>query len=233
MATTTPPLTPEQQARVDAVCEHSYEIADRIGAHFTAEYERLLKDNPDAVHDKRYGYADKEGVVNFERGPIKYAINARKHMQLKLRYLPFLKDIRSAFDIGVGSGQMFQLLRDALGVGVTGIDSPEAEGAFLYEAFRKALSIVNDVGMFNVTAGVDVPIPRGAAVLCLWPIFDRGWTIDEHIWFVDMCRRRGAERVIWRFNTINASEAILSLYRERTNAVAPRDKDPGFLVVPL
>jgi len=230
---TEPSLTPERQARIDAVCEHSYEIADRIGAHFTAEYERLMQDDPAAIHDRRYGFTDKEGVVNFERAPIKYAINARKHMQLKLRYLPFLEDVRSAFDIGVGSGQMLQLLRDVLGIAVTGIDSPEAEGAFLYEAFRKELCMVNDVRMFNLTAGVDVPIPHGTAVLCLWPIFDRGWTVDEHAWFMDMCRRRGAERVIWRFNTINASEAILSFYRERMNAVAPRAKDPGFLIVPL
>jgi len=230
---TIPSLTPEQQARADKICERHYAMADQIGAQFTTEYGRLLRDDPGAVYDKRRGYVDKEGIVNFERGPIKYAVNARKHMTLKLRYLPYLTDLRSAFDIGVGTGQMFQLLRDALGVSVTGIDAPDAEGAFLYEAFRKELGIENDVAMFNVRARVDVPIPRGAAVLCLWPIFDRGWTVDEHAWFMEMCKSHGAERVVWRFNTLNASDAILNFYRDTVGAVSPRANDPGFLIAPL
>ncbi|HTT97778.1 MAG TPA: hypothetical protein VMF58_06980 [Rhizomicrobium sp.] len=231
--TAPPTLTPDQLARIDAVCERHYAIADGIGARFTAAYERLLRDDPAAVHDRRRGYVDKDGAVNFKSAPVKYAIDARTHMSLKMRYLPYLKDSAAAFDIGVGTGQMFQLLRDALGIPVTGIDSPGAEGALLYEAFRDALGIPNDVASFDVTAGVDVPVPRGATVLCLWPIFDRGWRVDEHAWFMDMCRRRGAERVIWRFNMLNAPEAILNFYRDRIGASAPRDADPGFLIAPL
>jgi hypothetical protein len=152
------------------------------------------------VHDKRRGYIGKDGVVNFERAPIKYAVHAGSHTRLKLRYLPFLRDLRVAFDIGVGPAQMFLLLRDSLGITVTGIDAPAAEGA---------------------------------SVLALWPIFDRGRGVEEHAWFMDMCARRGAERVVWRFNRLSASEPILAFYREKMHATAPRQNDPGFLIVPV
>jgi len=233
MSVNIPTLSPEQTDRARAVCEHVYEISDRIAARFMADFERLQQDDPEAIGDKRWGFTEQTGAVNFERGPIKYALHARKHMPLKLRYLPYLTDIRRAFDIGVGTAQMFMLLRDALRIEVSGLDAPEAEGSLIYKEFREALGITGDVGMFKVAAGVDVPIPADSAVLALWPVFDRGWGMEEHAWFMDMCARRGAERVVWRFNMLNAPEPILTFYRERMGAVAPRENDPGFLIVRL
>jgi hypothetical protein len=229
-STASPSLSPEQQQRAAAVCERMYELSDRIAARFVAAFERL---DPEAIKDARWGFTEQTGKVNFERGPIKYVLHARKHMPLKLRYLPYLKDVRCAFDIGVGTAQMFMLLRDALGIEVSGLDTSEAEGAFIYKEVRAALGIENDVAMFKVVAGTDVPIPPDSAVLALWPIFDRGWGVEEHAWFMDMCARQGAERVIWRFNMVNAAEPILTFYREKMNAAAPRENDPGFLIVPL
>jgi hypothetical protein len=233
MRADTPDLSPEQADRVKSVCERLYEISDRVAARLLAEFERLQRDDPAAIDDKRWGFTEPSGAVNFERGPTKYVLHAREHMPLKLPYLPYLKSARRAFDIGVGTAQMFMLLREALDIEVSGLDAPEAEGSFIYKEFREALGITDDVVMFEVVAGVDVPIPSGAAVLALWPIFDRGWSIDEHAWFMDMCARHGAERVVWRFNMLNAPEPILAFYREKMGAVAPRENDPGFLIVPL
>jgi hypothetical protein len=229
----TPVLSPEENERVSVVCERYYAAADRIAARVRSEFERLSRKDPGAIADTRHGYIDKEGTVDFDRAPVKYAIHARKHMAQKLRYLPYLKDLRLAFDIGVGPAQMFLLLRDALRVEMRGIDAPEAEGAFLYEAFWREFAIADDIAPFTVKAGIDVPIPKGAAVLALWPIFDRGWGIDEHAWFTAMCARHGAERVVWRFNMLNAAESILDFYRERQGTETPRENDPGFLVVRL
>ncbi len=229
----TPILSPEQIDRAKTVCERIYEISDRLAARFVADFERLQQDDPAAIGDRRWGFLEQTGAVNFERGPIKYVLHARRHMPLKLRYLPYLKTIGRAFDIGVGTAQMFMLLRGALDVKVSGLDAPEAAGAFIYKEFRDALGIADDVEMFTVVAGVDVPIPSGTAVLALWPVFDAGWGIDEHAWFMDMCARRGAERVVWRFNMVNAPEPVLAFYREKMGAIAPRENDPGFLVVPL
>lgn len=231
MSAALPTLSSEQIERANAVCARFYEISDRIGVRFATEFDRLMRDDPKAIHDKRWGFTDPTGAVSFERGPIKYALHARKHMLLKLTYLPYLKDFLCAFDVGVGTGQTFMLLRDALNIEVTGLDAPDAEGAFIYRDFRRALRIADDVTLAHVVAHKDVPIPAGSSVLCMWSIFDRGWGIEEHAWFVDMCRRRGAERLVWRFNMLNAPERILAFYRQEMGATAPRENDPGFLIV--
>lgn len=231
MSASEPILSSEEVERVNAVCSRVYEISDRIAARFTAEFERLTRDDPEAIADKRWGFTDQSGTVNFERGPIKYAVHARRHMRLKLHYLPYLKTFRRAFDVGVGTGQIFVLLRDALNIEVTGLDAADAEGAFIYRDFRQALGIADAVQLTHVAAHKDVPIPAGASVLCLWPVFDRGWGVEEHAWFVDLCRRRGAEQLVWRFNMRNAPEPILAFYRQEMGATAPRENDPGFLIV--
>jgi hypothetical protein len=231
MTTEAPTLSAEQIERANAVCERNFEIADRLATRYVADFERLQRDNPAEIADKRWGFTEQTGAVNFDRGAIKYVLHARKHMPLKLRYLPYLKNVRRAFDIGVGTAQMFMLLRQALGIEVSGLDSPEGEGAFIYKDFREELGIVNDVLMFKVVAGIDVPIPAGSTVLALWSVFDRGWGIDEHKWFMEMCARKGAESIVWRFNMLNAPEPILAFYRERFKAFVPNAKDPGFLIV--
>jgi hypothetical protein len=221
------------QGRVDDVVARLYEVSARIGAEFVSKFEAFKVEDPAAIYDRRWGYVDKTGTVNFSRAPIKYALEAELHMSQKLRYLEFFQDVTSAFDIGVGAGQLLLLLRDAFGIPVTGIDAPDAKGAFLYRAFREALVIEDQVQMFEVVAGVDVPIPDGVdAVLCFYPIFDRGWGVEEHDWFVQMCRRHYAKKIYWRFLTQHLNPDIFKFY-QGLGARCPRIRGFGFMILDL
>jgi len=226
-------MSTEHVQGIDAVVARLHDVGDRIGARFTAEFERMkAADSPD-IFDRRWGFVDKTGTVNFDRAPIKYAVHGRKHLKLKLRYLPHFVGLKSAYDIGVGSGQMYMLLRDAFNVAMTGLDATDVSGSYLYREFRRELGIEKHVDLREIQAGTDIRIPQNVeAILALWSVFDRGWGRAEHDWFVNLCRAKGAKRLIWRFNMAEIQEETLSYY-ERAGAHYPWPNDRGFCFLEL
>jgi len=226
-------VSEELDQKIEAVVSRLNEVSDRIAARFTTEFSRMKTEGSPELFDPRWGFVDKTGAVTFEVAPIKYAVHGRRHLKLKLRYLPLFSDLKSAYDIGVGSGQMFMLLRDALGIRTRGLDAENVKGAYLYREFRRELGIDDAVDLFEIRLGSAIPIPQGVdAVLALWPTFDRGWGPSDHDWFVNLCRSRGAKRLVWRFNMGAVVPETLSFY-EQAGAEYPWPQDRGFLFLTL
>ncbi len=219
------------QSTVDRINE----VGARVEKAFVSEFERLKAEGSAQGFDIRFGFANGLGKLDTDRTAIKFVLRSNHFVTQKVRYLPYFKDVTSAFDIGVGPGHLFVLLQDVMGISVRGVDVANGPGEFLYRTLWQELGIADRVSIFAVRAGVDVPIPENTqAVLAFGPVFEKSWGEKEHSWFVEMCRSHGAQRLYWHFNKRDNFEEIVGYYR-KWGAEFPREhlRDPGFCILRL
>jgi hypothetical protein len=188
------------------------------------------------------GFASEAGELGLNDGPspaapIKYVLSPKEHVRRIYQYLPFLSVLerKTAFEIGVGPGYLFTLLKELYFVNMIGIDVG-IEEQLVYKEVRRRLGIDGTVFEHRVESGKDIPIPDGAeAVLGFWPMYDRGWRVDDHKWFINHCARklRGLRLVALRFNKggYRGSPAIREFYESR--GVFPLGKERDLCLLHL
>jgi hypothetical protein len=224
------------ETRVRPVVDRLIAAGDKVGTSLLAEFEQLrAAGSPDAT-SRRLGFANESGALSpdgsrWPSAPIKYALDVREHVPKYVPYLRYFTDVRSAFDIGVGPAFLFTLLRDGMGIRMSGVDI-ELEQRGVYAALRRELSVC-DVWEHEVRADVEPPIPRGTeAVVAFWSTFDRGWSRHEHRQFVRMCRRNGVRTIFWRFNSGQPVPEVRQFYRQ-LGARFPMKEDKRFAIIPI
>jgi hypothetical protein len=171
----------------------------------------------------------------FHSTPIKYAIDPPRFLRRFREYLPWLAGIGSLFEIGVGPGFLFHILRTAYGAQITGVDV-DFSREWVYRDFRRALMIDHLVAERPVVSGEAIPIPPGAeAVIGFFTVFNEHWGVSDHQWFLDECAAKlsGKRLVILRFNPKGFDDApeVRTWYRLRGDF--PLASDPNFCIVSL
>jgi hypothetical protein len=162
--------------------------------------------------------------------PLGEAMEPLNHFQRFYKYLPYFAGVEHVFEIGVGTGSLFTLLEDVVGIRVDGVDA-KSEKATVRSEFRRALAIDQRVVDHRIVAWEPLPFPDGVeCVAAFWATFNKDWGVDEHAWFLEECRRRlvGARLVMLRFKP----GAELDSYLRRF-AVRPLVYDTHFRIIAL
>lgn len=190
---------------------------DRVAGRFRTHFDALLAAGSPDIRDRHLGFAGPNGELGpnntpWPAAPFKYAIDVRAWVERHSNYLPFFAGVTSAFELGVGPGILFTLLKDALGIRISGIDV-DVDRLAVFRAMRDELGISSLVSEHCVTAYRDIPIPAGTdAVVAFWTMFDLEWGVSEHRWFVDHCRAKEARRLFFRFNKTTPSDDVRAFY---------------------
>jgi hypothetical protein len=242
-------------AKFDACAERLIQAGERVGERLQAEFELLrAMYDPEAL-SPRLGFARTaltpgapllaEDGSRWPAAPVKYAIEARRSVEMWREFLPFLGGIEAAFEIGVGPGYLFRLMMDLYGTQMTGCDVEINELA-VYDAIRSELGIRHLVQEHFVAKRVSTPVTPGAeAVLAFALVFDKGfdasgarwlWSVEDHEWFLhDLASQtRGRRRLICRFNKRwlkNDNRDVVLFYRRV--GIQPLRTDKRFFIVDL
>jgi hypothetical protein len=194
---------------IESVEQRMYSAAAEVAAVLQAKFESLKTIGSPEARSIGLGFASSTGQLGpddgpFPAAPIKFVLFPQHHVRKFRPYLPYLAELRGklAFEIGVGPGYLFLLLKEVFGVNLVGIDVG-IEEQLVYRELRRRLRIDDAVFEHRVEAEKDIPIPDGAeAVLAFWPVYERHWSLKEHKWFLDHCasKLRGRRLVALRFN---------------------------------
>lgn len=238
------------------VAEELISAGERVGERLAAEFERLRAlGDPEAL-SSRLGFAStvegsdtpmlSEDGSRWPAAPVKYAIEARRNVEMWKEFLPYLQGFSAIFEIGVGPGYLFRLLMDLFGTRMTGCDI-ELDQRGVYDAIREELGIKPLVREHFVARRVSTPITPGAeAVIAFALVFDYGfrpedysrwlWTVEDHEWFLrDIARQlTGRRQLICRFNKRwpkSENREVVHFYRRI--GIQPIAGDKRFFMVDL
>jgi hypothetical protein len=217
-------------APIDMAEETIRRAAERIRPELEPEYLRRS-----LLVAATKGLDEAQAKAVFHSTPIKYAIDPPRFLYRFRQYLPWLAGIPSYFEIGVGPGFLFHILRTVLGAEITGVDV-DFSREWVYREFRRALEIDHLVTELPVISGQPIPIPAGAqAVIGFFTVFNERWGVSDHQWFLDECAAKlsGKRLVILRFNPKGFDDApeVRDWYRRRGDF--PLASDPSFCIVSL
>lgn len=204
------------------------DLSSQISRALSAQY--LLRSQAAAA---RNGSSGVDQALIYKRMPIKYARDPTRFVRRFQQFIPYLVGLESFFEIGVGPGFLFKIIKDILGKRITGVDIRCSEED-VYREFRKALGIDKLVSEHAVTAGRPLPVPPGTeAVIAFYTVFNEHWTEADHEGFLQDCSHKltGRKLVILRFNPrgFEDNEPVRRLYERRGSF--PLRSEPNFCVV--
>jgi hypothetical protein len=213
---------------IEELEQHVFELSSRVSDALT---QRYIRKSQSIAARNDAPEVDQEEVLR--RMPIKYARDPERYVKRFLQYVPYLIGIESFFEIGVGPGFLFKIIKDVLGKRISGVDIRCREED-VYREFRQGLGIEDLVSEHAVTAGHPLPIPAGTeAVIAFFTVFNEHWTQADHEWFLDDCSSKltGRRLVMLRFNPrgFEDNEAVRRLYARR--GTFPLRPDPNFCIV--
>jgi hypothetical protein len=188
----------------------------------------------------RLGFSDRNGNLGEDgaahpAAPVKFLARAPEFIHKDASYLPFFEGLKQVFEIGVGTGYLFAMLRNILKVEMWGVDV-DLDKSTVFDEMRRELGIADRVFEHRVTRRVPLPIPPGTeAVTAFRATFHQGWSVADHEWFLADCREKltGARRAILFFNSrpLNENPAVVALYRRIGEM--PLAKNDAFFIVQL
>ncbi len=224
-------------------------ITKRIITHAAPVYDALMEifherrnaGDPSAL-DFNLGVANARGELGSDGGPqaaapIKYVRYPKFHVQKNhcfLEHMSFLSG-KKVYEIGVGPGYLFLLLKELVGCKIYGCDI-DVETMEVYRRIRNSLGIQELVREHRITYNQDLGIESNTeAVIAFWTVFCKKWDVAEHEWFLNECRRQlvGEKVVILRFNNEGyLDRPSVKDYYDRISE-QPLIDDPNFRVVRL
>ena len=166
----------------DQVQQYLIEAAGQVKARIEAEYEQLLRTDP-------------EQAADFQRRLTpewqdKYLDRASDHIVKWAELLPHLTGFRHGYEIGVGPGSLFRLLTDLKGVTMRGCDT-DPEEAIVFRELRKQIGIDTLVDAHPVQRREPIPFRDGTdALLGFYTTFSRKFSVADWEWLFDFCRER-------------------------------------------
>jgi hypothetical protein len=202
--------------------------SERVLQRLTAEFQALKSSQSSLASSFAFGFANSQGRLGPDGGPhpaapVKYLIHARGHVKKFYPFLPYLSGPKRVFEIGVGPGHLFKILRDCFDVDVYGCDI-EFDKTIVYREIRRELGIADRVLEYAVRAYSEIPIPTDCeGLFAFWTAFNTSWGVNEHHWFLDFCKERlvGPKLVALRFNRAGFTDKpeVIDFYEK--NAVVP------------
>lgn len=194
-----------QLDRLTAIEPRLRAAAALVAAELTKQFEDAAAANSAEIYSRRLGFASENGELaadgaRWPTAPIKYVLDVDHHLGNIRPIIPHFSGVRSAFEIGVGPGYLMRWLIDAYGMEITGCDV-ELEERGVYRALRRELQVADRVCEHWVRKGEDLPIPKGTeAVIAFSPVYDQGWTPDDHLRFFRLLASHGVDRLYLRLN---------------------------------
>lgn len=239
----------------DAVAPGLIAAGERVAERLTAEFELLRACYDPEALSPRLGFARSvitpdssllaEDGSRWPSAPVKYAIEARRNVEMWREFLPYLRGIEAAFEIGVGPGYLFRLMMDLYGTRMTGCDVEIAQCG-VYDTIRAALGVKHLVAEHFVAKRLSTPVTPGAEVVMAFAlVFDYGfhpdgtrwlWTVEDHEWFLNDLAKQvtGRRQFICRFNKRwpkSENREVINFYRRI--GVQPIREDKRFFIVDL
>lgn len=210
--------------------------AQEVDAQLRAEFERLMRTDPQAAMSPALGFANHRG----ELGPdgfapsamMKYVADAESYIRRFYAFLPFFAGLEKVYELGVGPGYLLLMLREVLGIDARGCDIGLADKAVFREV-RRALGLEPHVEEFAVRASFPLPVEPGTQAICaFYTVFNDNWGVAEHQWFLEECRRvlSGPKLVILRLNPHGFTDRpeVFDFYHARADFPLP---DEGFCIL--
>ncbi len=180
------PARPEDLRAIDTEFERVerglLEAAEKVRSRIEAHYERLWSEDP-----KR---AERFWLRLTPEWKDKYLDRAQGHIRKWKQFMPHLDGFASAYEIGVGPGSLFALLRELKGVAMRGCDTDPDE-TVVFRELRREIGIADLVDNHAVRRRQPLPLPEGAeAVLGFYTTFSRKFSVEDWQWLLDFCRER-------------------------------------------
>lgn len=210
-------------------------VGHEVRDEFNERFKAAVKAEDPIAYSFELGFGNRPediGPQGFDpKAPIKFAFKAPEHVGVVKRYLPFFRDVRSAYEIGVGAGYLLRGLIDVYDMDARGCDV-QIKTRGVYREIRKRLGITDRVEEQKVVSHVPIRLPANTeAVICFLPVFDRDWSLDEYQWFHDELRRLRVSTVFWR---LNRNEPAVRDYLTSIGGAFPVKEDANrFCIVPL
>lgn len=166
----------------DHVQQYLIDAAGQVKIRIEAEYEQLLRTDPERAADFRRRLTPE--------WKDKYLDRASDHIVKWAELLPHLTGFRRGYEIGVGPGSLFRLLTDLKCVTMRGCDTDPDE-AIVFRELRKQIGIDALVDAHPVQRREPMPLREGTdALLGFYTTFSRKFSIADWEWLFDFCRER-------------------------------------------
>lgn len=238
-------MEPTVSSELDALIDELTSTADIAAKSLMQRFEELkARGDFDRLLDFSEGFANGkkqmgEGGRPCPGAPIKYAIYPRRHAEKFLPYIPYFEPFRGSrlYEIGVGPGYLFEILRRGLGIDMLGCDI-RVEQEQVYKSLRTLFGITRLVEEQGISYGQDFRIPEKCeGIVAFWTVFNRNWNVPEHEWFLARCRDKtvGQRALILRFNNEGFLDKpdVVAFYRNLASSSFPIKDDPNFCIVNL
>ena len=225
--------------------------ADKVCNELKKEY-LIFKEsgNEKKLRDFQFGFASANGVFTHEtdegihyhpNASFKYVRNPESHINKNIPYVNYISELLKDFDpclfeIGVGPGYLFYLLKNNLNVKIYGCDVL-IDKIEVYKRIRRELKIENLVEEQAIIFNKPFRINKETnVILAFWTVFNKSWGREEHIWFLKECAKStsGEKKfLILRFNLDGYSnkDDVKKLYHQIGNY--PLKDDPLFCTIDL
>jgi hypothetical protein len=218
LPTGAPPTRPLSEIENELIA-----TVNALGAHYDAEYSALRATDPERAEQYFFDLWPAQrhlaGRVSEPRA-LKYVRGARAHItKWAPTYFQFFGGLKSAYEIGVGPGYLLRLMIDHLGLQMSGCDVSR-DATPLFDDIRRAIGVSHLVEDHKVTPRQEIPITPGAeALLAFQTVFNFGFTLDDHRWFLEQCRQKlsGPKKVFILFNAqgFDDEPEVQAFYRAR------------------